>query len=1202
MRIKKLELLGFKSFLEKTAFQFDVPITSIVGPNGCGKSNVVDALKWITGELSYKELRGKSMEDLIFAGSEKRPPTSMMEVLLTLDNESSLGPVQYKDFAEIVVQRKIFRDGSSEFYINKSACRLKDITDLFLDTGIGKSSYSIIEQGRVGAIVSSRPEDRRLIIEEASGITKFKARKKAALKKMEHTQQNLLRVNDIIKELTRQTASLKKQAEKAEKYKVLKEDVKQLDLKLLSYAWKKSELVLEELRSTHTRLKDSLSAEESKLLSNESQYETEKLRLLEFEKKLERMQEKVFEQKTTIQNLENEASNQQLKQSQLLETAQEEKERAAILLQKYEDLDLQHVNVSNSIKQSTLELEEIADNLNTDIEKESQLKSTLLNLEQALSELKTKNMQHLTREAEIKNNKQSLEEQNRSLDVKLQDINERVNETQEEVNQLSSSLSEKEEAFEQSNQMVLEFEESKISAEDELEHLNLDKEKCHQELIQINNEIERDASRLNTLQEFIDSYQGYEKGVQSIMKEKDSGNVGRVQGILGDMLEVEPGYEKAAYAALNEFVQCIVVEDSDDVVKTIDYLKSDAGEGRSSFLIEKDEAFHLTRKTDQKTANQNSIIKHVKAKGTFNKLIEQVLSTIYLVPSLSDALDLWKKGTQETMVTLEGDRISRNGIITGGKNEEQQGVLEIHNQVNELKERVEEKRQRSDKLSYELEKIQERILSLKAQIEGLSEDIKSHSQQKTSHEKELLSLGETQKYKNSFLQELFNQKQSYLNDIEQNKVALESMQIEYETLLEHKNNFLSKEEAFTQEITEMRASYEVHNQRLTEIKIKKASLDERQDALKKELESLDQQKSLAKEEAETLKLKSNERIEQAQEISHNVISLKEKRENILQEFTESETHLNVVKIEHDTLAEKLRTDEEQLKGYRSAKEHVVAQINKIQMDIQEEDYKLERLLEQVTERYELNLHDCIDQYYEDLEESTLGQSNQELQKLRNSLNAMGHVNLGALEELAELEERFSFLSEQKADLENTLNDLNTAIEHIDESTQEMFLDTYKKVNGRFQELFPKLFGGGKAKLVMTSDENILETGIDIVAQPPGKKLQNMNLMSGGEKALTAIALIFSIFDFKAPPFCILDEVDAPLDDANVGRFLGMVKEMSQKTQFIVITHNKATMEIAQNLYGVTMEEPGVSRTVSVQLNQGVEQLETNETQQASSVA
>lgn len=1183
MRIKQLELTGFKSFLDKTKFEFNVPITTIVGPNGCGKSNVVDALKWISGELSYKELRGRSMEDLIFAGSDKRAPTSMMEVSLVLDNQEKTAPAQYNQYDEITLQRRIFRDGTSEFYINKIPCRLRDITDMFLDTGIGQSSYSIIEQGKVGTIVSGRPEDRRLMIEEAAGITKYKSRKKAAERKIEYTKQNLLRVSDIINELKKQIASLERQAKKAEDFRKAQDKAKEVDLLISGKEYENLQLHSTESMEKETQYQDLLSQEETNLAQEESVFETRRLELDGLEKTFQTSQQDLFSIKSVIQQVNNQIESHQRDLARLEETSREEKSKDQFL-------DQEVIRIQQRIqttKEQVIQLEQENEILKSGVAERqrncAESKTALNSVEMEIENLKTSHIETVTREVQLNSTIESQQNQLRVLESELIQLKDQSEELALEIETKRAQYAEQKVSADEASQLSFGFQESQKATQLTLEHLEQAKIELEANISETQKKLDANLSKLHALQEFARTYQGYTKSVQSVMNKRS--DLGNIHGVLGEMIKPKRGYEKAVQAALAELIECILVDQPEDAMKAISYLKNEE-KNRGSFI-----ASNGTKKTASSPVTGDkvvgSLLDFVMIDASLDGVVSSILNNTYVVDgSFEDAFKIWNQSGHCNLVTLDGDYISTSGIIHAGPWSEAKGDMEVRQQIDELSVEIEPLKTRRDELAIEQAQLLKNLNNAKNQLQTIRQDLEKQSQINLALSRDLEKLSGSLEFDRQKLQEIHNRRQKLEASATEIRNTLLKSSEELVSVSESKSIMDGKIAELNRQLSSSRDQYQQYVDELNAYQVKIASSMERLEGLKRDHESSQQLLNYTQDE----KVKNAGQIEKhIEEISQIRIDLEkfsaEKEEKIVA-FQAQETSNSELQAKHDLAVEELRHIENKIKLVRSQKENMMSTLNDVRIKISEYSLRMENIRQQINERYNVDMTEwMLSSQRTQISDEQYTELKAELDVLKDKIVKFGNVNLAAIEEVDQLKERFEFLNTQREDLEKSLQSLIDAIKKINKTTREMFEVTFNEVNDRFQQIFPRLFRGGKAKLMLTDPENILETGVDIFAQPPGKKLQNMNLLSGGEKALTAISLLFAIFEYKAPPFCVLDEVDAPLDDANVLRFVSIVKEMSQKTQFIVITHNKNTMEMASNLYGVTMEEPGVSRTVSVRLHQ-----------------
>lgn len=1206
MRIKKLEVVGFKSFLEKTSFHFNVPITAIVGPNGCGKSNVVDALKWVTGELSFKELRGRSMEDLIFAGSETRPPIGMMEVMLTLDNPGGAGPPQFNEFSEITILRRIFRDGSSDFTINKIPCRLHDIIDLFLDTGIGQSSYSIIEQGKVGEIVSGRPEDRRLVIEEAAGITKFKHRKKAAQRKMEYTKQNLLRITDVLGELKRQIGSLERQARLAEKFRKARDEARTLDVALAARDFLEIERQKHLLEKSETELTGQWESEGTEFLAKEAMHEKVRLELLESEKALEEAQNTLFSHSSSVSSLEAKIEAIRREIVALQSTAESERQRVRTLSERRAFFARQTEQIQSQLTLLETDLSSVNGTLGDSGSRLNELQSAE---EEAGSELEQKKnalLQVVAREAALRNQLETAEQRLTQVDLKISNRQQELQRTREELSGLEKLYQQQKESLGEAEQLRIGFQKDRDTTRDRLGEMTQRRERAAGDLGKLRPELEGHRARLKTLEEFTRTYQGYRQGVRAVMEKtsKAPASVGRVLGLLGELVHPKRGYERAVQAALSEWIECIVVVSAHDALKAVDFLKGE-GRGRGAFLPRGGNGRDEPRKPLASAGVIGWLSDYVSAQDDLKESVDLLLSGILLVQDLPTAVSLRENGVLDRMVTPGGDLLTREGIIVGGTWNEERGVLEVKKEIEELQETLRKGEARKKELEGVLAKLAVQIGSAEQELTRLDQGLEKQGQKAFSHEKDSHRLEETLRY----VRENVRVSESEMERLVGEKLDLQNrigtLCSSHVALGIEKQDHERAQGILAERLASARAEVTRQNELLTSLKVRQASLLERQEAFTRESQSLAEQDREALTESARLAESSNLHERDAEAKRGEIQHLDGERRVAIERHQDQQKVNQKLRSDHDHRAAQIQTGDTELKKLREQRDQISEKLNTLRIKVREEVLRSEHLAEQILERHGVRLAGFISQTeFVPMEEGEIPAARTQLQELREKMAKIGDVNLASIDELRQLKERHDFLTSQKEDLEKSLEALAAAIRKINSTTRERFLSTFEAVNEKFQQVFPRMFGGGKARLFLIEPENILETGVDIVAQPPGKKLQNMNLLSGGEKALTAIALLFAIFEHKAPPFCVLDEVDAPLDDVNIRRFMSLVRHMSERIQFIMITHNKVTMEGAENLYGITMEEPGVSRVVSVRVHQVADVAERPESEslQARSVA
>lgn len=1240
MKLKSLEIQGFKSFDNQTIINFDDHITGVVGPNGCGKSNIVDSIRWVMGEQSAKHLRGRAMEDVIFSGTQTRQPNSLAQVELTFLTDGEHVPPQFSGCKEISVGRKLYRTGESEYFINRQPCRLKDITDFFLGTGVGTKAYSIIEQGRVGQIVMAKPEERRGIIEEAAGISKFKARKDAAMRKMESTRVNLSRLHDILQEIERQQVTLERQAKKAEKFKVVKDELMDLDLKVASMSFEKLDIKQRELLQALKEL-DALEQETQITLSEgETWIEEERLKLVEVEAELNDLQQSVFEWDNHLKLLE---SRIQTRKDDIVrfESDSRDLEQQIDELNSKSEMSLASLTeVNQNLAAAELECEDLDQSVATQQEElismqtsSQELFSTLEATRETFNEAsrnlstintRTENMRERVAEIEIK--EQADQQELTDLTDKSESIEKLLKETQTDLNeirQLKLSMGERTETLAD----TLRTEEDKVQHE-------------RRELGRIKEELLQKKSRLQSLEELERNFEGYQEGPRQILQKKKTGELAGVLESVADIIEPNSNYENAISAVLGERMQYLVVQSYSDGLQCAEMLKSEQS-GRSSFIpvsmpmaapvsvrevaagqsvammqnlgagvnvftenylnadaaanddlnftFSADSRFPAANGGDQAQALgfkgvMGQLKQFVSLKSGYENLQEVLFGEVLLVDNLKNAVDAWL-GSRCPVVTCEGELISADGTLTGGTLENtSKAMLAKKREIKELTEIVQElvnQVKNREEVCFDLEK---KIKTLKVEIDDLRSNSHEEDLRLAKQEKDILhysrELENINQRRGKLSQQIYAANETK-DDLLAQLTEFQHQEIEYQQVFEETRTIIENKKA---EEEQCRQELARRQEELTRGKIALAQSREKKSFLTKEVDRLVSERVrlsldlIASEEALALNRKSiifaEDRLAYLEKLINKVIDNK----------TIADEKYHIKKDEFETINAAVMDRESRVKEWRREYNQLKDNLNQTTITLTEIRSSLARLNEQVMERYQLVLSDVFEAHKPDAETFDLASSEERVHELRQKLAGIGSVNLAAIDELKEINDRFEFLNKQKTDLEESLDALDKAIQKINRTTRERFKTTFELVNDKFTKLFPRLFKGGHAYLQLTDPENILETGVEIIAQPPGKKLQSISLLSGGEKALTAVSLLFAIFLIKPSPFCLLDEVDAPLDDANVDRYNEIVKEMSQRTQFMVITHNKRTMQVTDCLFGVTMQEPGVSQLVSVQMS------------------
>ena len=1176
MKIKRLEIQGFKSFQDKASLEFNQAITGVVGPNGCGKSNVVDAIRWVMGEQSAKNLRGKAMEDIIFGGTEFRKPLGMAEVSLFFSTEDGRVPAKYLNFSEIQVTRRLYRDGESDYLLNKTPCRLLDVAELFMDTGIGARAYSIIEQGKIGMILHAKPEERRFLIEEAAGVTKFKARKVVALKKIEATRQNLLRIGDIVSEIKRQMNGLQRQAKKAERFREIRLELKEIELLFAAKGYAAVDVERCGLEAEISRL-EALAEESGLRLSDaELAVESSRIRLVETERLLATAQEEIFRWKGELQGGENRLEFQRRELANLErhgarfeeelqglreQLAEAEREMAALLRQRESYLE-ELTREGEALEHREALLEELADG---EAGGTRQLEEARRALFAALSEGAQAGNQHAAAAKRLASIRERLLSSGRERVL----LGERLAEASQRVEALKGErqdLSQKKALTEEELTVV-------TGREAALKHTQESEEK---RLQQGRDALSAASSRLTSLKELEAQFAGYGQGVRNLLLAEPFKNGAFT--MLADALEVEEECEVALESVLGERLQYLLCGSAASALAAVAHLKGSSG-GRCSFIT----ASPWRASVADAPPDARPLLDKVTVPAQFAPLVEPLLSGAYLAGDLTQALALAGSYPSATFVTRDGDLVHAGGIVNGGSSEPaQQGIIHKKREIKALGADVERLGEEVRQLTRTREARRIAIAETEAERLELRQDLHRLEIKVLNTEKDLQSVtAECLRLEESgSVREL---EEDQLTE-EQGLVLAELAQADAKKVLceERKLAAEASVQALQGRLEAARFEMEEARELVTSLKVRVAALREKVEAAQRahrRVEGLcadltariaSRGKELEGSGAE------RERLSTAIAAGEEVV-----REIVVRQQA-SEQALLLVKERYESEAAGVQEEEARLKAGRGEASALRDQLNVRSLRFSELSMKLRHLEEALREKYRLEVAEALAAYQElEWDEAERGARQAELQKL---IDDMGEVNLMAIDEFKQMEERFSFLSGQKEDLEESMNALQKAILRINRTTRKRFLETFELVNEKFKQVFPRLFCGGHAELRLTDEEDLLSTGLEIVVQPPGKKLQNVSLLSGGEKALTAVALIFSIFLIKPSPFCLLDEVDAPLDDANIGRFNDMVREMSVGSQFIIITHNRATMAVADTLYGVTMEEPGVSKLVSVRLN------------------
>jgi chromosome segregation protein len=1181
MFLKRIELSGFKSFADRTDLEFVRGITAVVGPNGSGKSNISDGIRWVLGEQSAKSLRGGKMEDVIFAGSDARKAVNYGEVSLTLDNTCQSLPL---DFNEVTVTRRVHRSGDSEYLINKQPCRLKDITELFMDTGIGKEAYSIIGQGRIEEILSTKSEDRRGIFEEASGIVKYKSRKREAEKKLNDTEQNLLRIHDLVSELEDQIEPLKEQSEKAIRYKELREQLKSSEIAMYVHqidqiyvSWTEANQKLEKLQKEQTELATIVNQHDAHL--EKHRWETRRL-----EEELEKLQEALLVLSEEFEKcegygevLKERKKNFETNRQQLSNTISLQEQRRA-------DKEVELAEQREKMVQIGAQLYEFQAKLAAEEERllgvhggtssaaedglKSELLETLNRMAQSRNEIRysEQQMESLTRRLDrLEEERQKWTEQQEKIVVRKQELTDKLEETVREIDEIRDRYLAVTQSL-KTNQGLLDEAQGMVR-------------KWEQKLDAL-------TSRRDTMKEMADDYDGFIHGVKEVLKAKKRNDLRGIHGAVAELLKVPAEVELAIETALGGALQNVVVATEADGREAIAFLKK-RQLGRATFLpmnVIKGRSVSDGERSALQSAKGfvGIAVDLIKFESAYQSIFSSLLGNVIIAEKLEDANHIAAKGQYRyRVVTLEGDVVNPGGSMTGGSMQKKTTSLlsrgrQIEEIVHEIKTSETQLSVLKDKASQMKRDIAEEMLNV--------EKLRQQGEQKRIEEQQLRAELNPLEAESRTVQEQLSLDSQDVNSLLKEREDFAKKKQEAEQALEL---LLQEEASLQQAIREAEiarkasesAKEELQTQ-LTDLKVNSASISQEKQSLQ------DQQRRLQQDLAEVdEELSANRGLFQQLELdmqSHqqeSTLQIEQLNDLKLKKQQCSE-EIDFKRAERADWQQKLEQEESQTRTQRVELKQVEDQLHQTEVRVTRLDVELENLLKKLAEEYEMSYELAKERY--PVPEDVAGTQNR-VRELKREIASLGDVNLGAIEEYARVSERYEFLSEQKNDLIEAKTTLYQVIREMDVEMSKRFKTTFDAIRSHFGLVFAKLFGGGRADLILSEPDNLLDTGIEIVAQPPGKNLQNLQLLSGGERALTAIALLFSIIRVKPVPFCVLDEVEAALDEANVSRFAEYLREFSESTQFIVVTHRKGTMEEADVLYGVTMEEGGVSKLVSVKL-------------------
>ena len=1179
MYLKNIEVQGFKSFAQKINFEFHNGITGIVGPNGSGKSNVGDAVRWVLGEQSAKQLRGGNMQDVIFSGTETRKPLSFASVAITLDNSDHKLPV---DFNEVTVTRRLYRSGESEYLINGSACRLRDINEMFYDTGIGKEGYSIIGQGQIDKILSGKPEERRELFDEAAGIVKFKRRKNTTIKKLEDEQSNLVRVTDILSELTRQLEPLERQSETARIYLSKRDTLRELDVNSFLLENEQIGRDLKELEEKNQQTTEEL---------EENQHAYEQTRV-----EYDRLEEELEKLNSQMEQLREKTQNEAIRKQQLDGEIKVLREQILAGVQNEEHYKnrLQTIDTDVKERQATLEIQEqeksqlhgaFLEAKKRQVAEEDRLSNIQAQIEectQAVENGKNEIIELLNLRATTRGKAQRFDTMMEQIDIRKAGISQRQLHLKTEEVQLQSELEKAKEKFQGITTLIEEMNAECQRLDDEVHKITdqLKKQNSQMEIGQ--SAYHREASRLESLKNITERYDGYGNSIRRVMEQKE--RTPGIRGVVADLIQVNKEYEIAIETALGGSIQNIVTDNEQTAKQMIEFLKKNRF-GRATFLplnsINTKSGF-----TQREALQEPGVIglasELVTTGPEYTGLATYLLGRVLVVDHIDHAIAIARKYRHSLrMVTVEGESFSPGGSMSGGSFKNNSNLLGRRREIEELESSVKALRKDMDDMQKAINDNRSRRNVMRDTIADLQEKLR---QQYVAQNTAKMNI---------------NQVEAKTREIQTGYSEIQREQMEIRRQIEEAkadhNKIAEELKASEQDEKELETFIQTRQQELEEWKASEQEVSKKLEALRLEASTAQQKESFATETLERLRHEL-EALRQEETEIHETLKLgSEENEKKRQSVDELEAVIHSLSEEEIKAKAKMESwqaiKDEKNTSHKAFFEKRDELSGKISL-LDKECYRLKSQIEKLEEHREAQIVYMWSEYeitpnnalqYKKEELTDLKKMKQEIAQVKDEIRKLGNVNVNAIEEYKEISERHTFLSAQYEDLKTAEAQLEKIIQELDEGMRKQFAEKFQDIQREFDKAFKELFGGGKGTLELEEDVDILEAGIRIISQPPGKKLQNMMQLSGGEKALTAIALLFAIQNLKPSPFCLLDEIEAALDDSNVGRFAGYLQKLTKNTQFIIITHRRGTMNAADRLYGITMQEKGVSTLVSVDL-------------------
>ena len=1179
MYLKNIEVQGFKSFAQKINFEFHNGITGIVGPNGSGKSNVGDAVRWVLGEQSAKQLRGGNMQDVIFSGTETRKPLSFASVAITLDNSDHKLPVE---FNEVTVTRRLYRSGESEYLINGSACRLKDINEMFYDTGIGKEGYSIIGQGQIDKILSGKPEDRRELFDEAAGIVKYKRRKNTTIKKLEDEQQNLVRVTDILSELTKQLGPLERQSETARIYLAKRDSLRELDVNMFLLESRQTEKDLLVLREKNETASAQLEDTNREYQQTKVEYDRLEQELEELNRQMDELREKTQQNALQKQQLEGQINvlNEQIQAG--LQSDTHFKNRLEIVeedlkqrQQARSEVEEEKGSLHTIVKEAQKRLTDQEDRLHTVQEQISQCES-------AVEDGKNEIIEILNSRATTKGKAQRFDTLMEQVGIRKAEVNQHILHLKSEEAQQKTIRAKAQSEYDQITEEIHQIDQKSRQMDQQVHSLSEDLKKQTTQLEISQTAYHREASRLESLRNITERYDGYGNSIRRVMEQKD--RVSGIRGVVADLIQVNKEYEIAIETALGGSIQNIVTDNEQTAKRMIEYLKKNRF-GRATFLPLN--SINTRGEFSQKDALKEAGViglasDLVTTEKEYTGLTRYLLGRVLVVDQIDHAIAIAKKYHHSLrMVTIEGESLSPGGSMTGGAFKNNSNLLGRRREIEELEGKVAAQKEEVSRLAASMEENRHNRNQLREQISQLQEQLRSKYVAQNTAKMNLVQL---------------NDKEQEIRDgYERIRLDQEQIRRQISEIKQDHDKIDEELKASRQDEKELETYIETRQKELEEWKNEENSEQRKLEDLRLEASTTQQKESFASENLSRLISEIQGLVQEKQTILETLKQGNQEMENKRRSVEELKEAVSGFGGQEEADRQQLENWQKEKdlkntshKAFFEKRDHLSGQISLLDKECFRLKSQMEKLEESreaqisyMWEEYEITPNNALQ--YRKEEYTDLKEMKKQITQLKDEIRKLGSVNVNAIEDYKNLQERHAFLSGQYEDLKKAEAQLENIIRELDEGMRQQFSEKFRDIQREFDKAFKELFGGGKGTLELEEDVDILEAGIKIISQPPGKKLQNMMQLSGGEKALTAIALLFAIQNLKPSPFCLLDEIEAALDDSNVGRFAGYLQKLTKNTQFIIITHRRGTMNAADRLYGITMQEKGVSTLVSVDL-------------------